>query len=206
MITDFEVTYGSALAANKFHRVVGATGAAANINTGARRGGKRVTGSRGPPAACLVLAHDRLACVPAPPFPLPAAPPPPLSPLTGAGSPVYLWYKNGDEGAIVGVRILHDDEAVPDGWVKVAKDLLVASEGHAYVCFKRFAEGDTALPIVDLRLLPTSATGACGGALRGASACAPPVLLLVHTVLVWGEGRREGEGKGGRCEVVGVMA
>ena len=33
-ITDFEITYGTALAATKFHRVVDATGAAASIKSG----------------------------------------------------------------------------------------------------------------------------------------------------------------------------
>jgi len=108
-ITDFEVTYGSALAANKFHRVVTATGEGADINK-------------------------------------------------GGGSPVYLWYKNGEEAPVVEIQLLYDDELVPEGFTKVAKDLIKGTDRHVYLCYRRQVPEDTALPIIDVRILAAEAS------------------------------------------------
>jgi hypothetical protein len=79
--------------------------------------------------------------------------------MLGTGSSVYLWYKKGDEAPIVDIQVLYDDEATPEGYVKVAKDLIKGASNRAYLAFRRQTEGDTTLPITGVKLLPSDAAG-----------------------------------------------
>lgn len=46
---------------------------------------------------------------------------------------MYLWYKNGEEAPIVDLSIIYDDETVPAGFSKVAKDVTKGADSRVYV-------------------------------------------------------------------------
>lgn len=46
---------------------------------------------------------------------------------------MYLWYKNGEEAPIVDLSIIYDDEPVPAGFSKVAKDVTKGADSRVYV-------------------------------------------------------------------------
>jgi hypothetical protein len=78
----------------------------------------------------------------------------------GSGTPVFLWYKKAEEEpAIIAIQVLYGDEAVPAGFVKVAKDLKKGGDAKTYLCFQRATPTDTALPIIGVRILNSDAAG-----------------------------------------------
>jgi len=69
----------------------------------------------------------------------------------GEGTAAYLWFKRGTGDPVVDVRVLYDDEAVPEGYKKFPKDL---SRGKGvYVCYKREPETETSRGVSELVIL-----------------------------------------------------
>lgn len=61
----------------------------------------------------------------------------PVNVNPGSGQPTYLWIKSVvDEPAVVEVRILYDEEPVPEGFTKVQRDLSSGSGPSSFICFK----------------------------------------------------------------------
>ena len=82
----------------------------------------------------------------------------------GPGSNAYLWYSCEEEGgAIVALEVLYDDEPVPQGFVKLPKDLGRGTASQVYLAYRRAAvdEVEPLLPIMDVRIMSADAVGAC---------------------------------------------
>ncbi len=58
--------------------------------------------------------------------------------MGGAGQ-AYLWFHRGPQrGApVVAVDVIHNDEPVPPGFERVARDMCKGSSRSAYLCFRR---------------------------------------------------------------------
>jgi len=81
---------------------------------------------------------------------------------------VYLWTRSAerDEGGIAAVSVLYDDEPVPDGWRKVARDLSVGAPGGGK-SFIAFRVADAGAEQVLASIAVVGERDAMPGALRG---------------------------------------
>ena len=71
----------------------------------------------------------------------------------GSGkSPSFLWYHDGAGRGdpIVEIKVIHGEDAVPEGFEKVSRDMLKGSSESAYLTFRRSKEID---PIGEIRIV-----------------------------------------------------
>ncbi len=69
---------------------------------------------------------------------------------------MYLWYKHGGSAApIVALAVLYDDEPVPEGYQKIAKDVTKGVDAKVFLAVLRQSPGAAPAdqPLSDIKLL-----------------------------------------------------
>jgi hypothetical protein len=71
-----------------------------------------------------------------------------------SATPSYLWFAKSADETIVDVKVLYDDEAVPQGYKKVARDLSGGSTGKVFLAFRTSpVDGPGIKPLLAIHLI-----------------------------------------------------